>query len=48
MLQESIQASDLITARYLWEIINDYQASSWSTINTYELSDWEVIPTQEN
>jgi len=34
-IQENVQAVDVLIARYLWEIIDDY-----------ELADWSVIPTK--
>ena len=44
---ESAQASDAITRRLLWEIINDFEIADWTTINTSESTTWSTINTSD-
>ena len=43
VVTNSAQALDVVTARYLWEIINDYQASAWAEINNSQSAGWGII-----
>ena len=47
LVTESATASDAITRRLLWEIINDFEIADWTTINTSESTTWSTINTSD-
>jgi hypothetical protein len=43
IVTDGAAAVDQITARFLWEIINDSQTANWGTIDTAQASAWTTI-----
>jgi hypothetical protein len=44
-VNEFALASDSLTRRLLWEIINDFEVTDWNTINTADSSQWANLNT---
>jgi hypothetical protein len=47
-IQEGAGGADVILARFLWEIINDAQATNWATINSAQTVTWAEINTSQS
>lgn len=43
VISESSTIIDIVTARLLWELINDSQNAGWQTINTAQSTTWTTI-----
>jgi hypothetical protein len=48
LIQESITASDIVFARFLWELINDSQNANWATIDDSETVTWATIGASQS
>lgn len=46
--QESARASDVVSCRYLWELINDSQTADWVEINNPQSAGWANVSTTDN
>jgi hypothetical protein len=45
---ESARASDVVSCRYLWELINDSQTADWVEINNPQSPGWGTLSTTDN
>jgi hypothetical protein len=45
---ESARASDVVSCRYLWELINDSQTANWVDINNPQSPGWATVSTTDN
>jgi hypothetical protein len=46
-IQESITASDIMFARFLWELIDDSQIANWAAIDDSESVTWATIDASQ-
>jgi hypothetical protein len=44
---EAAQGSDSVTAAFLWNLINDFEAVDWQNVNTSEALDWQNVNTAQ-
>jgi hypothetical protein len=42
-IQEAIAVSDILFARFLWELIDDSQIANWANIDDSETATWATI-----
>lgn len=45
-IQEGAQAADSLLARFLWELVDDYQNANWNSINDSQSISWSLIAGQ--
>jgi hypothetical protein len=46
--RESARASDVVSCRYLWELIDDSQTADWVEINNPQSPSWAELSTTDN
>ena len=45
---EAAQGQDSAAAAFLWNLINDFEATNWQNINTAETSGWQNVNTAQS